>query len=235
MPDDERRHRILDQLGKLDSATHADAVLQGVCRFVVDQLELSGCALMLRSEQSTLDVLASAGPHAGDVADLQFALGEGPCLEASTSGMPVFAVDLADKAGRWPVFSKAATELGVLAEFSLPLHVGSVGLGTLDLSRDEPGMLGEEALADALTVAEIATDAVLLLQSFADGTDLSRILEPAGSDRLVVHQATGMISARLDVSTTDALASLRAAAFRSGRSIHAVAVDVVERRISFRD
>jgi hypothetical protein len=44
-----------------------------------------------------------------------------------------------------------------------------------------------------------------------------------------------MVSAQLDVTIADALATLRAAAFRSVRSIYEVAVDVVDRRISFRD
>jgi AmiR/NasT family two-component response regulator len=56
-----------------------------------------------------------------------------------------------------------------------------------------------------------------------------------GGDRLVVHQATGMVAIQLDVSTVDALASLRAAAYRAGRSIYEVAVDVVNRRLTFRD
>jgi hypothetical protein len=235
MADDERRRAVLAEIGPLDSAAAAGDVMNAVCRFTVDRLKLSGCALMLRSHESTLDVLATAGPRAEQVAELQFALGEGPCLDAAISGEAVFAVDLETQSARWPVFSTAAVELGVRAEFSLPLQVGLVGLGTLDLSRAEPGMLDDESLALALTAADIATDALLLLQSSSGGADLSRILEPAGADRLVVHQATGMISVQLDGSTADAMASLRAAAFRSGRSIHAVATDVVERRMTFRD
>ncbi len=236
MSDEERRRRrILTEIGAVGGQTPADDVVQGVCRFAVDSLNLSGCALLLLSQDSTLDVLADAGRHAGSVADLQFSLGEGPCLEACRSGNPVFATDLATFSGRWPMFSAAATDLGVRAEFSLPLQVGPVGLGTLDLSRDEPGMLGDDDLADALVAADIATDALLVLQRRAPGTDLAVLLEPAGIDRLVVHQATGMVSVQLDVSMTDALAALRAAAFRSEQSMCEVAIDVVERKVSFRD
>ena len=235
MADESRRRRILSNIGALDAGAGAHDIVRGLCRFAVEELNLSGCALMLLSQDSTLDVLAGAGAHATEVAELQFSFGEGPCLEASLTGNPVFATDLATLGARWPMFSAAAAAMGVLAEFSLPLQVGSIGLGTLDMSRDEPGMLGDDNLADALVAADIATDALLLLQGASTGSDLAVLLEPPGTERMVVHQATGMVSVQLDVSTTDALAALRAAAFRSGRSIYDIAVDVVERTVSFRD
>ena len=53
------------------------------------------------------------------------------------------------------------------------------------------------------------------------------------TDRTVVHQATGMIAAQLDETTSNALARLRAAAFASGRPMYDIARDVVERRVWF--
>jgi hypothetical protein len=47
----------------------------------------------------------------------------------------------------------------------------------------------------------------------------------------VVHQATGMAAVQLDVTVADALATLRAVAFRSNRSLYEVASDVIDRRI----
>ncbi len=234
MSGDGRRARILAQITDVGAPPDAGKVLAGACRFAVSNLDLSGCAVMLMSPGSTVDVLADAGRDAGAIAELQFTLGEGPCLDAHTSGVPVFATDLARQGARWPSFSAAAADLGVFAEFSLPLAVGDVGLGTLDLSRHWPGMLDREDLADALTVADIATDAVLMLHGSPAGPAVA-LVEPAAERRLVVHQATGMIAAQLDSTTTDALASLRAAAFTSGRPIADVAGDVVARRVSFRD
>src|SRR4051812_12837041 len=162
---------------------------------------------MLMSQGSSLDVLASAGSQAAEIAELQFSLGEGPCLDAFTSGQPVFATDLATRGARWPMFAAAATELGVLAEFSLPLQVGAAGLGALDLSRDEPGMLSSEDLAGGLGAADLGAGGVLMMQKAGGGVGLSQLLEPGGAGRVVVHQGPGMIAVQLDVSTLDALAS----------------------------
>ena len=62
---------------------------------------------------------------------------------------------------------------------------------------------------------------------------LAALLDMVGMDRIVVHQATGMIAVQLDETPADALARLRAMAFQSGRSIYDIAQDVVERRVRF--
>jgi len=121
----------------------------------------------------------------------------------------------------------------VHAEFSLPLTVGAGGIGTLDLCRDRPGMLSEDQLADALVTADIARDAVLYQQYAPGDTRLAELLDTGGTDRIVIHQATGMIAAQLNDTTSNAFARLRAAAFVSGRPMYDIAQDVVERRVRF--
>jgi hypothetical protein len=213
----------------------SDDVALAVCQFAVEHLAASGCAVTLMARPPSVEVLAVAGRNADEIAELQFTLGEGPCLDAFLACAPTFAVNLALQGGRWPWFSSRAAELGVLAEFSLPMQLGAAPVGVLDLCREKPGMISDEHLADALAAAEIATDAVLLLQGSTAGAELATLLEPAGLERMVVHQATGMIAAQLDVTIADALATLRAAAFGSARPLTEVAIDVVDRRISFRD
>jgi hypothetical protein len=235
MDQNERRRRILADIGGPDMVVRADEVALGICHYAVEHLVVAGCAVTLMARPPSVEVLALAGRHADEITELQFTLGEGPCLDAFLAGEPTFAVDLANRGGQWPMFSTRASELGVLAEFSLPLQLGAAPVGVLDLSREQPGMLSDGHLADALTAADIVTDAVLLMQGSSDGAELASLLEPAGLDRMVVHQATGMVSAQLDVTIPDALATLRAAAFRSARSIYDVAVDVVDRRMTFRE
>jgi hypothetical protein len=111
--------------------------------------------------------------------------------------------------------------------------VGPGGIGTLDLCRDRPGMLSDDHLADALVAADIARDAVLYQQNAPGGPGVAELLAAAGTDRIVIHQATGMIAAQLDDTIANALARLRAAAFASGRPTYDIAQDVVERRVRF--
>ena len=166
MRDDGRRARIMAAVTEYGTAAGAGELLvQRLCRFAVEEMALSGCALVLMSGAESASVLAGAGRHARTVTGLQMELGEGPCLQAHASGIPVLLPDLSAKnANRWPTFAAAALAIGVHAEFSLPLTVGPGGIGTFDLCRDRPGMLSAEHLADALVAADIARDAVLYQQ-----------------------------------------------------------------------
>jgi len=234
--EDGRRTRIMAAVAGEDAAAGAEELVQRLCRFAVDEMALSGCALVLMSGVESASVLAGAGPHARTVTGLQMELGEGPCLHAHAYGMPVLLPDLsAESASRWPTFAAAALAAGVHAEFSLPLTVGPGGIGTLDLCRDRTGMLSDEQMADALVAADIARDTVLYQQYAPGGPRLPELLATASTDRIVIHQATGMIAAQLDDSIANALARLRAAAFASGRSMYDLAQDVVERRVRFDD
>jgi GAF domain/ANTAR domain len=234
MREEERRARIIAAVAGQDAMAGAGELARRLCRFAVDEMALSGCALVLMSRAESASVLAGAGRHAQTVTGLQMELGEGPCLQAHASGIPVLLPDLtAENANRWPAFAAAALAAGVQAEFSLPLTAGTGGIGTLDLCRDRPGMLSDEHLADAMVAADIARDAVLYQPYAPGGPDLAELLAAAGTDRIVIHQATGMIAAQLDDTTANALARLRAAAFASGRSMYDIARDVVERRVRF--
>jgi hypothetical protein len=234
MGDDGRRARIVAAVAERDTTAGVGELMRRLCRFAADEMSLSGCALVLMSGTDAASVVAGAGRHARTITGLQMELGEGPCLQAYSSGVPVLLPDLAaEEANRWPAFAAAALAVGVQAEFSLPLSVGPSGIGTFDLCRDAPGMLSDEHLKDALVAAEIARDAMLYQQYGPGGPGLAELLETVGTDRIVIYQATGMIAAQLDETVSDALARLRAAAFGSGRTVYEIAQDVVGRRVRF--
>ena len=228
----ERRARIIAAVAGPGGTTGVEELMQRLCLFAVSEMAVSGCTLALVAGAEPFGMLAGAGRHSSTITELQFELGDGPCQEACASGSPILLPDLAvDGTARWPVFTAAAVQPGVRAEFCFPLGVGTACIGVFDLYRDEPGMLSDEQLADALVAADIARDAMLYLQEPPGHPGLAALLEIAGMDRIVVHQATGMIAAQLDERPSDALARLRAMAFESGRSIYDIAQDVVERRV----
>jgi hypothetical protein len=232
MQDGERRARIMAAVMERGAAAGTGELMRGLCRFAVEDMALSGCALVLMSSSEGGRVLAGAGPQARTITRLQAELGEGPCLQAYSSGVPVLLPDLAaEEANQWPTFQAAALAAGLHSEFSLPLGTVRNGIGTLDLCRDTPGMLSDDQLSDALAAAGIVGD-VVLTGRYAPG-GLEDLLAAAGIDRLVVHQATGMIAAQLGETMPNALARLRVAAFTNGRSMYDLAQDVVERRVRF--
>ena len=168
------------------------------------------------------------------IENLQYTLGEGPCVDAHTHGNAVLEPDLADpEVARWPAFAPAAVAAGAQAVFGFPVRIGVARLGALNLYRNRPGPLGDDAHADALVMADVAARAILALQADAPSGQLARGLAAEPGFQFVVHQAAGMISVQLDISVADALVHLRAHAFRSDRPIAEVADDVVNRQLRF--
>jgi hypothetical protein len=129
---------------------------------------------------------------------------------------------------RWPRFDAAVLDAGVHAVFAFPLRVGAIRVGVLDLYRDTPG-----GLTEALAFADAATEVILHLQNH-DGHDgaHSALTGPIDS-RAEVHQATGMITIQLGVNLAEALLRLRAHAYATGRTVSAIAADVVNQRLHF--
>jgi hypothetical protein len=85
---------------------------------------------------------ASAGSE--QVEELQFTVGEGPCIEAFSRRRPVLLPELDVAAlARWPAYIPFVHALGVRAIFAFPLQIGAARLGALDVFRAEPAMLPE--------------------------------------------------------------------------------------------
>lgn len=207
--------------------------LELICRGAVTFLGVGAAAVVLMSDGESGTVAASYGPGVDAAEDLQFTLGEGPCVAAFDDGAPVLEPDIGSAAERWPAFCPAATAAGIAAVFAVPLMIGAIRLGVLYLTRTTAGALPLDGLAEAQGLAQLAT--MIVLEQQQEGPDplKTRTAADGWAHRTVVHQATGMVSAQLDIPLGDALASLRAHAFAKDRSIYDVARDVVDRRYRF--
>jgi len=169
------------------------------------------------------------------VEELQFTLGEGPCIDAFNSGGPVLISDLArssENASRWPVFSRAAVVAGVRALFAFPIQIGAIRIGALDLYRVEPTALTPAQLSAALKLSDVV--AVSLLDLRSGNTTARGDGGPVGASyRLEVHQATGMVMAQLGVGIDEAFVRLRGYAFARDISVADLARDIVAGMIQF--
>lgn len=206
-----------------------------LCAAGTRALSISGAGMALMSEEGHAGVVAATDGAARVMEDLQFTLGEGPCLDASRSGRPVLQPALAETGpARWPGFGPGALDAGIRAIFALPLQVGAISLGVLDLYRSSPGTLDEGQLIEALAFADAATVILLHLQDqTAPGEALHpQLSDPLGS-RVEIHQATGMIAVQAAVGLAEALLLLRAHAFAAERTALETARDVLARRLRF--
>ena len=227
----DRLLRILARLGQTDGAAPS---FTSLCRVATDLSGTIGAAIMLMAGDTPRGLLCATDEVSARIEELQFTLGEGPGLDAHNQHTPVGEPDLLEPATpRWIGFTPAAVGLGVRAIFAFPLVVGSVHLGALNLYRGFPGPLSDEQHADSLVVSGVAARTLLTMQADVPVGVLSPHIEAESNLRLIVHQASGMMSVQLGISVADALVRLRAYAVSHDLSIDEVATQVTDRRLRF--
>lgn len=195
---------------------------------------MTGAGIMLMSGDVPRGSVCTTDEVSHLIEELQYTLGEGPCVDAYNLDAPVLEPDLAQQeTSRWLAFTPPAVAAGVRGIFGFPLQIGAVRLGALNLYRDRPGPLAEEQHSSALVMAGIAAQAVLILQAGAPAGTLASELDASADFQSVVHQASGMVAAQLDVTVGHALIRLRAHAFGNSRTLTEVARGVVAGELRF--
>ncbi|MDF2824881.1 MAG: hypothetical protein K0R68_2289 [Mycobacterium sp.] len=229
----------------------ADALFVGmaaICDTAARLTGVDGAAVAVMTDRHGVrELVYATDALAQQIDELQFTVGEGPCLDAYHDDRPWMCprLDDEDVVGRWPGFISEITELGVAALFAFPIPGPHRPAGVLELYRRTSGELLEreqqsaQVCASALQAAldhnwrtfvehsDSTEDAIATAAAYTAG--------PADPfTRSQVHVAAGMVAAQLSIPTGDSLDRLRAYAYAHRRSILAVAADVVARRLSFR-
>jgi GAF domain-containing protein len=226
-----RRQRIL---ARLVGDRGPGLQTKQLCSVCAEVTAVTGAGIMLMSGDVPRGSVCTTDAVSAVIEQLQYELGEGPCVDAYRLDRPILEPCLAQPAApRWLAFTGPALRAGVRAVFGFPLQVGAVRLGALNLYRDRPGALDDEQHADALVMADVAAQAVLLLQADAPPGKVASELEAGADFHHVVHQAAGMVAAQLEVTVGQALIRLRAYAFGNNRPLAEVARDVVARTLRF--
>lgn len=208
-----------------------------ICEACVVLLDVDAAAISLVFDGASSGTLGVSGEPARRYDELQFILGEGPCLDSVSGRIPILVVDLADpEEVRWPAYGPAMLAHQIRGVYAIPVVVAGEFVGALDLFRAHPGPLPDEELTSAVAAAELAGVPLLDL---LDGNLQAAVTDPHSNawaelnrlTRAEVSQATGMLVAQLEVEPAEALVRLRAHAYAAGRSVTDIARDILDRRL----
>ncbi|MET8427177.1 GAF and ANTAR domain-containing protein [Nocardia sp. NPDC004860] len=210
----------------LRAVRDAGGGLSAVCTACVRVLPVRRAAIVLEERDAGMQPWCASDGFAERVEGAQATAGEGPAVSAVAEGVPVVITDLSADCEHWPGFAEALSGEPVSGSlFAMPLRLGTIRLGAVDLYRDSVGRPGPRLLSAALHIADLVTASLVL----ATGDDARQWAQPLSSRW--IHQAAGMTSARLGIEIADAYACLRGYAFTHGLSLVEVARRVVEREI----
>jgi ANTAR domain/GAF domain len=213
------------------------AAADSLCEACVMLFGIDAAALSLVFAGVTSGTFGSSDAAARVYDELQFTIGEGPCLDSVATHAPVLVPDLAKPSFiEWPLYRPAMLDHKIRGVFAIPVMLAGEFVGALDLFRARPGELPVDQLAGAVVAAELAGAPLLDLMH----SDLQAAVNDPSSDawadlnvlsRNEVSQATGMLVAQLGVEPAEALVRLRAHAYATNRSATEVARDILDRRL----
>ncbi|MFG1926420.1 GAF and ANTAR domain-containing protein [Cryptosporangium sp. NPDC048952] len=218
-----------------DAVPGTAGFLTQMCRAAVGALSASGTGVSVFTADAVRGVCAASDPRSAQVEELQFVLGEGPCIDAYDTRRPVLVADLGDDAARWPMYAEAVRAAGVRAVFAFPLQIGAVRLGVLDVFRDTVGALSDDQFVDASTFADVTVAALLAAQESTDeaGDASEQGIGDAIEHRAEVFQAQGMVMVQIEGTISEAMTRMRAHAYAESRGLSEIARDVLAGRLSF--
>jgi transcriptional regulator with GAF, ATPase, and Fis domain len=209
-----------------ETAQHAVDLLARVTQETTPNAIGAGVSLIHQAQRvsvgSTDDLVRAAD-------DLQYSLGEGPCLTAWSTSAPV-SVDDTGTDQRFPRWSAAAAEAGVLSCFSVPLLRGHDAIGALKIYAAVPEAFGD---ADRTRLADIAVAAAALLghvQTSETSTRISTELRESLRSRDLVGMAKGILMEREGLSEAEALRALTIRARSRGVPVRRLTADLVDGR-----
>ena len=216
--------RILARLA-VDGGTEGAPRLCTVCAEVTD---VDGAGIMLLAGDRPQGSVCTSDDVSTQIEELQYTLGEGPCIDAHRQHVPVIEPDLADPVTtRWTAFSPAALAAGARAVFGSrspsALHVGA-----MNLYRNRPGTLSDGAACRRPRDGGCRRRAILTMQSTAAPGTIGAELE--GARQLPLRRPPGIGDGGRPVGCPRrrGAGALRAHAFVVGRSVTDVARDVVD-------
>ena len=114
------------------------ALAEQICRACVVGLDIDGAAISLHTATALRETLFATDATADLLEDLQFSLGEGPCIEASRTGRPVLVPDMTDTpdTSRWPIY---ATRWWRLGQSRAAANGGTITPGAESFTARPPG------------------------------------------------------------------------------------------------
>ena len=196
------------------------------CQIGLERTGVDAMAVTFANAFSGLDLLLATDALAEQVAQLEFAVGQGPNTDAVSSGQPTAVDDLGSRVSthRWPLYASEAVHAGVRAVQAYPIVFARGPLGAVGLYSRRPVRLSSEQHRHATDITELIG---LALVDPGAGPSISVGL------RMTVHQAAGMVMQQTGRSIQDALVLLRSTAFTEDRLVTDLAADVIAGRRRF--
>jgi GAF domain-containing protein len=206
---------------ELGDVRDLDSTLETIITVALDSMwDVDHVGISVGHRDGTLETRARTGDVVTQLDELQYTLGEGPCVHAMRTGATV-VVAHAGHEQRWPRFIPAAARLGMRSQVSVKLNVGEHTIGALNLY----SFTADEISAESAQLAELfAAHAALALGHAQRLENLNAAL----ASRKVIGLALGILMERLGIDEDRAFAYLTRISATTETKLRDVAASIVD-------
>lgn len=215
--------RMAELARSVASPRRVEDVLSDVTREALQLIPgVDAAGILLVGKGGNFESVAGTSDLPHHLDELQMHYREGPCLDAALDEL-IVRTDNFRTERRWPQYSAAAAEIGVLSGLSFKLYTSAQTAGALNLFALMPDAFDAEAETVGAILAAHAAAAIMASRE-------SEQLESALSTRDRIGQAKGIIMERYNVDDIAAFEMLRRLSQDTNTKLVAVADRVIETR-----
>ncbi|HET8779645.1 MAG TPA: GAF and ANTAR domain-containing protein [Agromyces sp.] len=207
-------------------------LLQTLIEESTELFDAAAAGILLVNRAQELEVIVSTNERSEFVGLMQLRAGQGPCVEAVTTGVVVSVDDLDEIAQRWPLFAADARRSGFSSIHAIPLRLRSSTIGSLNLFRHRVGHLNPEDTVAAQALADVATIGILQHRIAQESEVAQAQLQHALDSRVMIEQAKGYLAHTQDIDMDTAFSRIRSHARSTQRRLRDVAADVIAGRLA---
>ncbi|MCZ4278845.1 GAF and ANTAR domain-containing protein [Rhodococcoides yunnanense] len=172
------------------------------------------------------DTIVASADFVRVVDDVQYGLGQGPCITAAAEGITVRSGSL-ETDSQWPEFGPKVGRLGVHSVLSLPLITAGGVLGALNVYAHRPDAFDARAAKLGELFAVPAAISVQNARALASAARLTEQLEKALNSRAVIDQAIGVLISRSGCTGIEGNEKLRSLSQKEHKKVAVVAEALV--------
>ena len=220
----------LSGLGQLSTRLELTDLLTQVAHFAVLAVPAADGAGLTLLEQDRSDIIVKSADFVKRIDDIQYALGEGPCITAAAEGVTMRSGSLGGDA-RWPRFGPRAGRLGVHSVLSLPLITPTGVVGAMNVYAHAHDAFDERAEQLGEMYAIPAAITVHNAQILSQTARLATRLQAAIASRSVIDQAIGILRGRSGISADEAFQRLQHLSQNDHVKLRVVAANLVEEAV----
>jgi GAF domain-containing protein len=220
--------RLASSLRRLEPAT--DLGTAGALRQAVDAcaelFQVTGSGLLVADQDDVMRAAAATDGPGRVLEDVQEQTGQGPCVDSFVNREIVATDDLACET-RWPASRDILVSHDVRAVLAVPVAVGGVTVGSLNVYMNRPHQWDESekaALGSYRELVEVMLHAALQARH---SSELADQLKYAIDYRAVIERGVGFLMASCGLSAVDAFNLLRRAARDQRRKVPDVAQELL--------